>query len=600
MSNRQKVLIVSATAPSRCPAAIVATQAALTFQKLSDVTLVIRDQAPPAGDYPDGITVIRERELIQNIAAYASAARLYILDDTFESLFALRLLRKAPGPWINADTTLHELVRADFETREGWPDTYKAFVYDILGETGIHVGHSLTGSMRVSKLISSEIESFDAIGHPDFLLKQSNQELSFPFLTDTKHTDKREQPFTVATIGGGCAEEAVETLKALGKEIRLIQVNGSEPHIADLMEETDAICILDKSYRLPPAFLSCALATGTAVITAGQPWQRHLPANARLTIPNCDALHHLVAAIGSLLGDSPVRSWLKEGSIAFGEKITASHQPAILKDILEAPIQPLELDADRIRQPDKPVTSETKKGSVIKGERRKVALIGAVPPKVFLEQLCPVIDWDNSPRFATVDLAEALSNSTGVSAPILLGLMGYESPLISTEADWRNLQPELKDISEAVTFDCVINGLPKVQSLGSDLTRSPQSLELDFRPIVHEDFKRQTRSGLLEQSGTYWRINFAEQRIDCLIISGMPGEYQLSVETGDMALVIADAFNTNLIKKGSSGSISSDEKGIIQFSIGAAHPVNHFPLTCKSVLKTLATTPLNLEWCSHG
>ncbi len=253
------------------------------------------------------------------------------------------------------------------------------------------------------------------------------------------------------------------------------------------------------------------------------------------------------------------------------------------------------------------------------GTKKPFALIGAVPAQALVMQLFPFIDWNKSPRFATPELAETLCEATGKTAPVMLALLGYESLLIDTKAspaktvnpyhipnasDWPSVCSKLKHIQDAITFDCEIEGLPKARPLTPDDTIVPGGLAIDFTPDIHAEITRQPISGFLENSGTYWQLNKIEHRIDCLLISGVSGSYSLSFEPAtsadSAAFMVTNSETSHLLTSDCPAVINTDEQGVIQFSLSAAHPINHYPLTFEQLLKTLACTPLDLKWCSHG
>lgn len=616
--KKPQLLIFGATTPSRTVAAGTTTQLALYFSAHAAVTLVISDHAPPAQGFPVDIAVLRERDLNADPAPYKTAKRLYILDDSHESLFALRFLQDAPGPWINTDTTLHNLVKAHYQTQPGWPDSYIEHMETMLGVAGRHIGHSLSGDMRVSKVIASEITGFNSIGHTAFHIEWNNQRLHLPATHQTSQkAAKNKDCFDIVTIGDSCIQTAGETLRALDKQVNVHELSGSEPNLASLIAAADAVCLLDHAYRLPPAALALCLQTGKTIITANQPWARLLPKSAHLTVPGQHALHHLVAAIGSLMGNSTIRPWLETEIRQFADTCKLGETAEELKQqILECQLPALKLKpATAIQNTSAAMDDADETSLETSGPKRPFALIGAVPPQALMTQLYPMIDWEKSPRFATPELAAALSEATGKPAPVILALLGFESPLIMADGltspakeqalpvgchKWEDIQKKLKVAPDALTFDCSIEGVPKVRSLTPKDTQIPGGLTIDFGPNIHEDIKRQPSSGLLEKSGTYWQINQTEHRIDCLIICGVPGTYNLSLDRENTAFMIADNFDSALVQKNVSTTVKTNHQGIMQFSIGAAHPVNFYPLPFDELLKTLATTPLNLEWCSYG
>lgn len=631
MTDQQKLLIVGPASPSQAIAAGICTQAALYFSSKIAVTIVISDHAPPAAGFPDNISVIRERDLRRQAGSYLNAKRLYILDDSYESLFALKLFQEAPGPWIATDPTLHNLIHARYKTDKDYPKNYFSYMERTLGAAGWHAAHSLSGGTRISDVIASEIQSFDALENYGPQIGSSSEGLSLPITPLCSSNDiSTEDYFGIVMIGEGGTSEAIETLAELGKKVRLQQLTGSEPNLAELIMNADAVCLLDKSHRLPPAAFPLALSAGKAIITANQSWVKHLPPGARLNLAHSYALHQLVAAIASLIGRSTVRPWLEENTKQYYQTLGAQAQyEDIAQQVLSAPVIPWKLPASAPVKPKqaKATNTDTLDASntdlVLAGTKKPYALIGAVPAQALVIQLFPQINWDKSPRFATPELTSILCKATGKPAPVVLSLLGFESLLIATNSqsttanathrlpdahNWADVQRRLKEVDSAITFDCNITGLPKARALTPKDTNIPGGLVIDFSSDVHEDIKRQTSSGFLEKSGIYWQLNKIEHRIDCLLISGVSGSYQLSagpkktaeVPSKDVAFMVTDDQFSNLMTVKNPAVVKTDAHGVIQFSLSAAHPIKHYPLAFEKLLETLACTPLYLEWCSHG
>ncbi len=631
MAEQHKLLVIGPASPSRAIAAGICTQAALYFSSQIAVTLVISDYAPPATGFPDSISVIRERDLRQQAEVYLNAKRLYILDDNYESLFALTLLQEAPGPWITAAPTLHNLIHMRHKKDKAYPGNYFAYMEKSLGTQGWHIAHSLSGGTRVSDIISSEITSFDEVTNLGPQIAPAGDGLSLPLAPSiSTKVMEIDDCFDIVTVGESIADEAINILVALGKKIKLHALTGSEPNLAAHLLAADAVCLLDKTHRLAPAALSLALDAGKVILTASQPWVRHLPSGTRLNIAHSHALHQLVAAIASLIGQSTVRPWLEENTKKHYQTLNTQAQYSdIAQQILSAPTTPLNLSApktltpEHVRQKETEPTNAARPDLILDGQKKPYALVGAVPAQALVTQLFPHIDWDKSPRFATPDLAAVLCQATGKTAPVVLSLLGFESLLINSNISksppnntqhmpkaytWPEVQGRLKEIDSAITFDCDISELPKARALTPNDANIPGGLAIDFSPDVHEDINRQSPSGFLEKSGTYWQLNKIEHHIDCLLISGVPGGYKLSIGSQTatsapdeaVAFMVTDDQSSNLLTTEDPAGVKTDAHGVIQFSLSAVHPVNHYPLTFKQLLETLARTPLYLEWCSHG
>ncbi|MBL4836215.1 MAG: hypothetical protein JKY34_01445 [Kordiimonadaceae bacterium] len=610
------LLIFGATAPSRSNAAAMTTQLALFFKETVSVTLVISDHAAPPPAFPAGIHICRERELRADQKTYSASARLYVLGDSYESLWAFRLLQEAPGPVFIADKGLHKLLKASFETSDGWPKNYTDYLQASLGAGGEAIANALTGQRRHSAVIETEITSYDAITNYASMVAWPTDSITLPPVCKlpekTDPTNIEDNRFLVAAVGDGITEQAAETLQKLGKDISLVLLTGAEPELAKTLDAADAICILDKTYQTPPPALSLALKSAKAIITAGQPWTRALPPGCHLPIKTQEAQHELVAALGSLLGESPVKPWLETQTQDFWATIKAEKKWAeIATTLLAQKLAPLSLVAPT-QEPYVPQPQATEMCRDLlqtTDTPQPIALIGSVPPQNLLQQVFPGINLATSPRFATPQLAKLLATKTRTDQSIILARLGFESILIApegtsdnpkTSSNWLAVKEDLKSADRALCFECDIKGATRVHSLLPEGGDKPNSTAFDLISVVHENPVHQATDGFIEETGLYWQLNQTEHKLECLIISGLSGTYSLSLDTEDTAFVVSDVAQTSLLEKNNSAVLTTTGHGILYFALTASHPVNFYPLPCDLMLQKLAKCTFNLEWLTHG
>ncbi|MBV1900934.1 MAG: hypothetical protein KUG56_04600, partial [Kordiimonadaceae bacterium] len=414
-------------------------------------------------------------------------------------------------------------------------------------------------------------------------------------------------------VGEGITEQAVETLQNLGKNISLVLLTGAEPELAKTLDAADAICILDKTYQTPPPALSLAFKSAKAIITAGQPWTRALLPGCHLPIKTQEALHELVAALGSLLGESLVKPWLETQTQNFGATLKAEKKWAkIATTLLAQKLAPLSLVAPT-QEPYVPQPQATEVCPAllqITDIPQPVALIGSVPPQNLLQQVFPGINLATSPRFATPQLAALLATKTRTDQSIILARLGFESILIAPEgtspdtpeksSSWLAVKEDLKSADRALCFECDIKGATRVHSLLPEGGDKPNSTAFDLMSVVHENPVHQTTDGFIEETGLYWQLNQTEHKLECLIITGLSGTYSLSLDTEEAAFVVSDFAQTSLMGKNNSAVLTTTGHGILYFALTASHPVNFYPLPCDLMLQKLAKCTFNLEWLTHG
>jgi len=622
------LLIIGSLPPTQTAGAAATMQTALYFlQQKTQVTLVISDYAPPSVQpLPEGLTTLRERALKQQQTDYKDTPRLYILDDTVHSLFAYRLLQEAPGTVMYAEANMHKLLRAYMETLSDWPHNYDAWLTEKLGNAGTLITQTISAHGRESLCIKDEIfVEASMVGSNATIIDPL-----LPFTPTAKSTHNVRASLNIPDdakliVSVSCSEmaasaaRAVADLQVLGKKVHHVTLGGAEANMVDIVTAADIIVLLQDGKKAPSA-LSCALQNNKPIIAAGS-WAHLLPEDTRLLIPDANAHHHLVAALGALL-NGPTREWLQKGmQYHWQQQNVQEHWQACLKEILTTATSPLNLEVSTesnthctthnvtIKLDD---TTETFAG--------QIALIGSVPPYSLLKQHYPDIAWDSSPRFATPQLAELLAFKTGKSAAIILAEMGYESPLLITDetvqqtphnssektepnkiAVWQDIQSELKKPLPVLAFTCSLK-----EATNATLPVCDFTLALRFPQI--ELKRRQTvTKGYIKESGCFWHLNLVEHKIDCVLITGKVGTFRLSLleesdyeTTGlNACFLIADKENTSIIGPDKNATTNTDSLAIAHFSLIALDPVSLAPLETADLLTAIAAHPLQLTYESE-
>jgi len=630
MSRRLSILLVGILPPSSCFSAATTVQVAATLAKRCNVTIVIDNIAPPPTVFTEhnDIHTIRLRELQANTGEFQNHLRLYIMGDTSESLFTLDLYQQAPGVIIPASGNLNHLFQHHLRSAPQWPQNYTCWLQQVLGHEGKTIAEGVLHHRRVSHKIIEELPApwakateirSDSANEQSFVNEADICLLSVPL---TLHTDFQNQeaktekglddptpehPQLLYTANG-VAAEALKTLEnlhpqnAAGLHAKLI--SGAEENLAELVANADIILITDETPVFPP-LMALGIQQGKAIITCGQRWARSLPSSIALQIDHAGALHQMVAAIGALYHQPDLRAWYGGNARkALSWFDPSKNYDKLLARLTNGSQSPLDLPGPpTITGYGSRDANNNASVQLREGAPRSIALVGAVPPRTLVEKLFPQVDWDISPRFATLSLAETLCADAPEYSANKLALLGYETSLISNTqtnsglpvTSWEEVKKELRATDEALTFGCYITGAANASQQIALQSTTKYKLALQFRAseatalTPHYD----------EHCGLFWRLDAVRHQIDCLLIAGIPGCYKLTLDTQGFSFMVADAASSSLLEFEHAVTLTSDFQGVLSFSVKALDLVRKSPLDSEVLIKMLAECSLNLEWLNH-
>jgi len=637
MSKRLPILITGILPPSLCPSASITVQTALAFTEHHDVTIVIDTAAPPPNvfEHHSSIKTIRVRDLKTHAARYQNHLRLFILGDSAESLFAIELYQLARGLVIPTSGSLNFLFQHYLKCATNWPENYAQWLRETLGETGDIMADGIVRRHRISKNIVGELPAPWAnhseteatfVGEADVypLSAPPIGECRDPLQISPVHEPAPEiqKRLVVLHAAGGAVKAAIKTLDDLHAQkptsLQFIQISGAEQNLGDLVAAADAVLIAEQTNMCPPVLVH-ALRQGKAIITCGQLWAHSVPATAALKIDHPDALHQMVAAIGALYQLPDLRAWYAENAQAatdvFDAQASAEHLLAALQKNKQLTLDLHASPAPAQTHTIKPIADNTQQ-QLQEGAPRSVALIGATPPRQILAKLFPQVAWDSSPRFATPGLVSALCSDAPQRAAIKLALLGYQSVLVAPDTDvasaptrqtdgyqifsWPDLKPLLRETNEALSFGYAID-----DSVHADQHMTPGCYLLDL-PFSASDItgtnNSYDESGVYydENSGLFCQLDRVRHQLDCLLIAGICGQYSLTQKATNTPFMVADGAVSGCLSNEQSVILTTDDHGILSFSMKALDPAGGWSLESETLIKMLAESDIKLEWLSHG
>ena len=618
-------LLVFGHLPPTAGVAAETVQAAVELSAAFRVTIVISDTAPPPTIFEASaaVTVIRMRDLKANRAAYKLHRRLYVLDDSYLSLFALELYAEAPGIVWAPSGNISRLLRNHFGSQPNWPQNYAAWLVHQLGVEGEIIAHGLVHHKRLPEQLLQELPPLGetpiapsdaaAILSPSDIHTPPNLVCYGPPPSTTYTQNCRTELgldnntiFVVAT-DWGAAQQAGETLGTLKvsitEKLRFVFIDQTEENLFTLTAAADIILVTTESNTCPP-LAAAAIAQAKAMITCSQPWAATLPTNCSINTLHSEALHQITAGISALASDKALRAWYSENLQLFAEKSAVPNGMKLLIERLQTKQSPLVLKPTPVTRSSTKSAAGGNHLSLAPGGPRSVALIGAVPPRPLLQKLMPEIDWATSPRFASPELATILCGEAPHFAANKLALLGYESPLIVNKTSphngggqrWADIQQDLKATSEALSFGCSVEGAISADTLISTQNDTDYELSLVFR----ENESTKILAHFEEDCGLFWNLDPVRHEIDCLLVAGLTGKYQINLKTNGYALLVADADQTTVVRPEQPAQLTSKNQGVLSFTLVSLDNINLTPQAHDILTKTLADCDLSLKWLNNG
>lgn len=623
-------LLVFGHLPPTTGVTAATVQAASLLASDFRVTVVISDTAPPptAFNASPAIAIIRVRDLRANLSSYKLHQRLYVLDDSYLSLFALEIYAEAPGIVWAPGGNISRLIHDHFASQPNWPQNYAAWLVDQLDVEGEIIAHGLVHHRRLSEQLLQELSPLAALETTPTALTDAGAAPS-PSATDV-HTppslvcygplpsigftlDCRaklgldDDTILVVATDRGAAQQAGETLGTLKvnttEKLRFVFIDETEENLFTLTAAADIILVTVDTNTCPP-LASAAMAQGKAMITCSQPWVATLPTNCCINTAHSEALHQITAGISAMASDKALRAWYSENLQLFVDKSGVPDGMKLLTERLQTKQSALALTPAPVAPLSTKPAAGGKNISLAPGGPRSVALIGAVPPRPLLQKLMPEVDWATSPRFATPELATILCGEAPQFAANKLALLGYESLLIANKNSpqknegqrWAGIQQDLKATDEALSFGCSVDGAISADTLLSAQNDTEYELTLVFRK--NESLK--ILAHFEEDCGLFWNLDPVRHEINCLLVAGLTGTYQINLKTNGYALLVADTDQTAVVKAEQPIQLTSNNQGVLSFTLVALDNTHLTPQTHDILTKTLADCDLSLKWLNNG
>ncbi|NVJ97139.1 MAG: hypothetical protein HWE25_03245 [Alphaproteobacteria bacterium] len=613
MADKRPLLVIGSLPPVKSAAAALGLHMARTLASTYSVTFVIDDLAPPP---PSGLPFqhVRTRNLQSDWAQYKGHARLYIVGGEGDSLSALELLEKAPGIVLPASLDMADLAIPFCKATNKWPDHYWHWLHHVAGKHAetlykarVHFGRESRAQGRELPAFSLLLSAGSAIVSPGAAASRALQAsgLSPSASLNALPSTGQQQPAPTTVRRVLYVSETSLACQKVRKDLSVFQgfahmehlsIHPASPHLAEAIIESDLTVLLSGRNDTCSPALSVALAASRYIVTASQPWAANLPPGSHISVGHPEAYQALTAAVGALSSDASLRASLL--ACRTKEETTGETYAPLFTLLDQAPAE-ADLPVKAAQECGETVPESM--GGVWPAQAGAMALIGAVPPPVVLKAQMPDLRINICPRFATPALARRIAEIMPEHPASVLAEMGYEAPVILAQGQapdahrqalaWPTIREGLH-AKEAISFACQVD-----QTVPYCNIQKEKSAPLSLRIAIDfdETDRKAPSRGYLPEYGLFWHHDTVRHTMHCILMVGQQAEFLLKM-AGDTACMVSGTTGSHLVHSERAANLSSDELGLLHFSLMGLETPTGAPVTSTCLRKRLADTGLILEW----
>ena len=442
-TNLPPVFLVAALPPLKGDAALLGHLIARDISADRDVICLADDTSidplPIHTESDHQISFMRVRDFRRAAQQYEKSPRLFVLDDGFDSLFALELYLEYAGVAVLASSGLHESVKALLREQGDWPQNYIAHLNTAFdGFTGYKtVGRAILKTLfdgrRHSNALLGVTPFLHVLGKDANLLALSDEQENF---LARENIQSHRCHLGVGTSETSC-KDAKKSLFGDNTPNLVVSVTSqgeldtTRRALTDAVTHNRKIAVINLSEAHDPytALLASDIVAASSLVTRpiASILRDFSRANGKPYIdfdqPGASAK---LASLVSLKCAGQDLSYITPGDQNTYAKISQT--------IGSLPIPVIDAQAvmQRTKTTTTPVTPSTK---LPKDARGKALIIGSAPGPAILAAAVPSLETEAAPRIATQAFAEALGNALGIPAKTALDRMGFEGLVIGTKSN---------------------------------------------------------------------------------------------------------------------------------------------------------------------
>ncbi len=613
--ENNNLILIGPLPPGGSYAAKVMLHTAAALAETHTITCVVDDLAPEPAP-PTGTKCLRLRDYEKQLTAHSHIPRLYFIDATPESFFALRLLQRLPGLVIPLSLSWGHLAEPFFRSNHDWPDGYINWLADKYGEDGLTLAKAELVQKRFAPALSRELDlapllfekatGLVAVGAwAKACMAQKGLKadlcLPIPLIPQVAYEAGEENPTVLITEKESPATKQMmaDLQKTSARPLIFIYAAPDSISFPQHLAEADIVLVEGPTDFLSIAAIS-AFVHGKALIIKRSMATMAIPEGTCLLVENWHE-EELVPAVAALITLPALKEKIEAAALAYAQQhdmVAQAHaltQLAAEKHVIAPHAAPADT-VEKIAQVSLPPAIATLEGPV--------SLIGAAPAAILLKKGFPKLRLEASPRFATSELASALACKTGLGIQAALARFGYEAPVIkqsmafeASGEDWANIQIRLKEAGPALCFGAAVpQGLDGTAAISTG-TAVESKLKL---PALTGRKKDQTE-GFIPEAGLYWCHDIAETYIQLIAIVPPGMELSFSLKGSSSQYCVANSDSTQEISASSPVTVKGNALGLVDVKLvclfETAFHKNLGNTPAKRTRTALAKEGLIMKWC---
>ncbi|UTW56257.1 hypothetical protein [Kordiimonas sp. SCSIO 12610] len=649
------IVIVSALPPSRARAGLTALNLIKVLIEDCQVVCVVDDTGPTPtpihGADIDRVTFMRIRDFKRGNHAYQTVPRIFVLDEGFDSLFALDLFLEIGGCALPISSSMHKSLRALMEEKPAWPNNYATLLgaqhgnITALQNKGFDIMGALMDFKRSAHALTSEIPALDFLHQASHILALSdfaalhleacNIEATRFLLSSIGADNAIPRKMARAQLGYGNkglfiiavasdadkkrVEKALELAVGIQKPVFITNIMAGGCPFYETLSANVIVALEANEGASVSTFTDTAMNAGVACITTGIPLNyqadshhfdrgEHNNTLAQNTwyLDHKDALHQLALKIVELESLSRLKPDDTRISKRDAEPTNQSGVDGIIISIDELirllgakDYQAYSAKPNHAFHP--PLIDEAVSNYIAPSELGESAtFIGAVPGAMLLSSLAPQVDSVNAAKIITCDTALTLEHLLAMPKEMAMARFGYETPILVEEKDdslhhWdlEQVTTELKPTKD--TAACHLNFASP--HLGKILNFKGLKHQLIFSSDL--GLSEDERWNFAKSQGMAWRLDTHRRSIHIILITG---GYDIkfrwaSVTAQNMktTVSVSNEYDTRMLSS-SAVTLKSHRSGVLDFRITISGNLETGPLTAEEALDYIRKNPVMLEW----
>ncbi len=663
-NTEKTIILVSALPPSRSRAGLTALNLIKALCETVKVICVVDDTGPTPtpiqGTDIDNVSFMRIRDFRRGHHPYTKTPRVFILDEGFDSLFALELFCEIGGAALPISSSMHHSLRALMEEKPAWPNNYATLLgarhgnITALQNQGFNLMGALMDFKRDSQALASEIPALDFLHQASRVLALSDfasiyleacginaSRIHLPTVGENGTITRKQARAQLGLGNKGLfiiavstqtdkdrVENALQLAAGIQKPTLVINIMAmGSPFLAILASNVSVVLGANEG-TLISTFTETAINASVPLITVFDPVNIHVNECSGMIelLDHADAVHGLALKLVQIeaaareerepspsIKDTAPQS--AKGNNSNGNTLLHAkntHTIEQLFSLLNEAIYPAyvptvvktENIASGTNQEFQKIDPKQISGSAI--------FIGAAPGAMPLSSIMPGVDSSRSARFLPFDTAQSLEALLALPMNMAVARFGYETPILSNDLSCSEKAAitEEEDTNRHIwNYDRIIHSTRETDHVlfchPHTITADNTNL-LDLKGLKHQlilssdpGLSENERWHFSKSQGMAWRLDTHRRSIHIVLITaGYDIKFSWASVTEQNMKTTVSVSNEYDTRMLSSTPVrlQSSPCGILDFRITISGNLETGPLTAEEALGYIQKNPIMIEW----